>query len=225
MCACWDAHDDMLQIPGESTCCECGSNHELTVCPGSAGPDCSSELCSTCVGMRLCRCCREHVQGQSEALVVNADEVVHSVTIANTTKLGSVVADSGCRRNVAGSSWHGRRMKVLMQEHGLCPQEVECIEKFRFGDERIEQSIVEVATLRRQTAALRVSSRTSGGIGLDIAFQIELEMLFEHLHHMTVPRHYTRTNLWSDEHKKEPPRSALLGAYIVRGSGVSEWTN
>eukprot|EP00971_Amphidinium_carterae_P352847 6492750-Amphidinium_carterae.2 len=297
MCACcWDTHYDTLQIPSNSTCCECGSSTGLTACPGSVVQDCSCELCATCVGMHLCQCCRE--LGQREALVVHSavDEVVHSVTIANTTKLESVVADSGCRRNVAGSSWH-ERMRVLMQEHGLCPQRVERIEKFRFGDERIEQSthawqypvrmgnspvliVLDVAEVSCACPALLsngsmetlkvildfdkmcvtssklqlcvpLTKSTSGHPVIDLmlpseedrllpsGFRLgqressvltshantELEMLFEHLHQMTVPRHYTRTNLWSEGQQKEPPRSALLGAYTVRGSGVSEWTN
>eukprot|EP00971_Amphidinium_carterae_P052049 1024598-Amphidinium_carterae.1 len=77
-------------------------------------------------------------EGQSEALVVG-EIPIHGVTVSESHRLESVIADSGCRRNVADKVWH-ERMSILMRTHSIQPQKIVRSEKFRLGDERIESS-------------------------------------------------------------------------------------
>jgi len=53
-----------------------------------------------------------------------------------TDTRGRVIADSGCKRSVAGSQWH-QDTKSWLAERGLKPIEEECKDKFRFGDGRV----------------------------------------------------------------------------------------
>jgi hypothetical protein len=65
----------------------------------------------------------------------------HSVTYsAKADKPGWLVLDLGCRRNVAGPKWHSAMRKVLARS-GLKPERLPKTEKFRFGDDRVEESL------------------------------------------------------------------------------------
>eukprot|EP00971_Amphidinium_carterae_P285479 5667940-Amphidinium_carterae.4 len=118
-------------VPGGSTNDATFSVADLVVCPGTGSGQCvnACRLRASSAGLDMCGCCREsgHSSHLSSALVVHHDETLFGT-------------QCGCgRRNVAGNLWH-ERMKLLMQEYGLCPQKVERAEKFRFGDARIEHS-------------------------------------------------------------------------------------
>lgn len=47
-----------------------------------------------------------------------------------------MIADSGCKWNIAGEVWHREAQKWLASQ-GLCAQEEVCADKFRFGDGRL----------------------------------------------------------------------------------------
>jgi hypothetical protein len=48
---------------------------------------------------------------------------------------GKLIADSGCKRSVAGASWH-KATQEWLAEQGLKPIEEQCTDTFRFGDGR-----------------------------------------------------------------------------------------
>ena len=61
---------------------------------------------------------------------------VHDALASFRETRGRLIADSGCKRSVAGKSWH-EETQAWLAEKGLRAVEEACDDKFRFGDGRL----------------------------------------------------------------------------------------